>query len=36
MAIIVASAEIRDDEFLTAFHSCELPASSFRQSPWLE
>src|SRR5258708_241633 len=35
MAIIVASAEVSDDEFLAAFTSCELPATSFRHGDHL-
>src|ERR1700694_5876194 len=35
MAIVVASAEVGDDEFLEAFTGCELPASSFRHGDHL-
>jgi CDP-diacylglycerol--glycerol-3-phosphate 3-phosphatidyltransferase len=35
MAIVVASAQIGDDDFLAAFTSCELPASSFRHGDHL-
>ena len=35
MAIIVASAEVSDDEFLAAFTSCTLPASSFHHGDHL-
>jgi hypothetical protein len=33
--IVVASAEVGDDEFLAAFTSCTLPASSFRHGDHL-
>ncbi|MCU1338680.1 MAG: phosphatidylglycerophosphate synthase [Bryobacterales bacterium] len=35
MAIVVASAEVSDDEFLAAFTSCTLPNSSFRHGDHL-
>jgi len=35
MAVIVASAEIGDDNFLAAFSSCELEPSSFRHGDHL-
>jgi CDP-diacylglycerol--glycerol-3-phosphate 3-phosphatidyltransferase len=35
MSLVVASAEIGDEEFLASFHSCELPASSFRHGDHL-
>ena len=35
MAIVVASANLNDDEFLTAFNDCELPLSSFRHGDHL-
>jgi hypothetical protein len=35
MAVVVASAEIGDDEFLAAFTSCALPPSSFRHGDHL-
>src|SRR4249919_2812625 len=35
MAVVVASAEIGDDEFLAAFTSCALPLSSFRHGDHL-
>jgi hypothetical protein len=35
MPLVVASAGIGDEEFLAAFHSCELPASSFRHGDHL-
>jgi hypothetical protein len=35
MTIIIASAEISDDEFLTAFTNCTLPAASFRHGDHL-
>src|SRR5437762_11693539 len=35
MALIIASAEVSDDEFLTAFTNCTLPAASFRHGDHL-
>ena len=35
MAVIVASADVSDDEFLAAFASCTLPPSSFRHGDHL-
>ena len=35
MAIVVASAELSDEEFLAAFANCELPLSSFRHGDHL-
>ncbi len=35
MAIIIASAELSDEDFLTAFDGCELPISSFRHGDHL-
>ena len=35
MALVVASAELSDEEFLAAFTSCELPPSSFRHGDHL-
>ena len=35
ITLIVASAEVADDEFLTAFSNCTLPASSFRHGDHL-
>ena len=35
MAIVIASSEISDDDFLAAFASCELPAESFRHGDHL-
>jgi len=32
MACVLASAHLRDDEFLAAFHSCELKNSEFRNA----
>src|SRR6478672_8018251 len=35
MAVTVASIGLSDDEFLSAFHSCELPVSMFRHGDHL-
>lgn len=35
MSLVVASAHWDDEEFLHAFHRCELPASSFRHGDHL-
>jgi hypothetical protein len=35
MAIVVASAQLSDDEFLAAFDSCQLPPTSFRHGDHL-
>ena len=35
MAVVIASAEASDDEFLAAFINCTLPASSFRHGDHL-
>jgi len=35
MAVVIASAQLTDDEFLAAFDSCQLPASSFRHGDHL-
>jgi len=35
MALVIASAELSDDEFLAAFTSCQLPPSSFRHGDHL-
>jgi CDP-diacylglycerol--glycerol-3-phosphate 3-phosphatidyltransferase len=35
MSMVVASAHIDDEEFLRAFHRCELPASCFRHGDHL-
>jgi CDP-diacylglycerol--glycerol-3-phosphate 3-phosphatidyltransferase len=35
MAVVIASAHLNDDEFLTALGTCELPLSSFRHGDHL-
>ena len=35
MTIVIASAHIDDEEFLRAFHGCELPAACFRHGDHL-
>jgi CDP-diacylglycerol--glycerol-3-phosphate 3-phosphatidyltransferase len=35
MTIVIGSAHIDDEEFLRAFHSCELPAACFRHGDHL-
>jgi hypothetical protein len=35
MAMVIGSAHIDDEEFLRAFHSCELPAACFRHGDHL-
>lgn len=35
MALVVASADLSDDEFLSAFHSGDLPPSQFRHADHL-
>jgi hypothetical protein len=35
MSMVIASAPIGDEEFLQAFHNCELPASWFRHGDHL-
>jgi hypothetical protein len=35
MTIVIASAHIGDEEFLRAFHDCELPAACFRHGDHL-
>jgi CDP-diacylglycerol--glycerol-3-phosphate 3-phosphatidyltransferase len=35
MAVVIASAEVSDEEFLAAFTNCTLPASSFRHGDHL-
>jgi hypothetical protein len=35
MSMVIASAPMGDEEFLRAFRSCELPASSFRHGDHL-
>ena len=35
MSMVIASADIGDEEFLRAFHDCELPAACFRHGDHL-
>jgi hypothetical protein len=35
MTMVIASGDIDDEEFLRAFHGCELPAASFRHGDHL-
>lgn len=35
MAVVIASSNLSDEDFLTAFNSCELPLASFRHGDHL-